>query len=142
MATALRVNLTPALKHAPIPSRIAVLDREGPFACLGLSAGADGLAIPVAPGATLAVWAPRRQPDGAGRPALGERHRPSPAARLGEDAGRRQCAGRLGHRTAGLLAGGSQRQGPARSGNLERPVRRDAIRQRYRGRATPGIIAC
>ncbi|MGC1413279.1 MAG: NHL repeat-containing protein [Acetobacteraceae bacterium] len=58
MATALRVNLTPALKHAPIPSRIAVLDREGPFACLGLSAGADGLAIPVAPGAT-SLFGPR-----------------------------------------------------------------------------------
>lgn len=58
MATALRVNLTPALKHAPIPSSVAVLDRAGPFACLGLAASADGLAIPVAPNAT-SLFGPR-----------------------------------------------------------------------------------
>ncbi len=58
MAAALRVNLTPALKHAPIPSNVAVLDRAGPFACLGLSASADGLAIPVAPRAT-SLFGPR-----------------------------------------------------------------------------------
>ena len=58
MATALRVNLTPALKHAPIPSGLAVLDCQGPFACLGLSGSADGLAIPVAPSAT-SLFGPR-----------------------------------------------------------------------------------
>jgi NHL repeat len=58
VATALRVNLMPALKHAPVPSSLAVLDCEGPFACLGLSASADGLAIPVAPSAT-SLFGPR-----------------------------------------------------------------------------------
>ena len=58
MATALRVNLMPALKHAPVPSSLAVLDCEGPFACLGLSASANGLAIPVAPSAT-SLFGPR-----------------------------------------------------------------------------------
>jgi NHL repeat len=58
VATVLRVNLRPALKHAPIPSGLAVLDREGPFACLGLSGSADGLAIPVVPSAT-SLFGPR-----------------------------------------------------------------------------------
>lgn len=58
MATALRVNLTPALKHAPIPSGQVVLDRAGPFACLGGSTGADGLAMPVVPSAA-SLFGPR-----------------------------------------------------------------------------------
>jgi hypothetical protein len=58
VAAVLRVSLTPALKQAPMPSSLAVLDCEGPFACLGLSGSADGLAIPVAPGAT-SLFGPR-----------------------------------------------------------------------------------
>jgi hypothetical protein len=58
MATALRVSLTPALKHAAMPSAVPVLDRVGPLVCLGASAGADGLAMPVVPSAT-ALFGPR-----------------------------------------------------------------------------------
>ena len=58
MATALHVSLRPALKHAAMPSGAAVLDPAGPFACLGASAGMDGLAVPVVPSA-LALFGPR-----------------------------------------------------------------------------------
>ena len=58
MASALRVRMTPALKHAAMPSGMTVLDRAGPFARLGGSGGADGLAIPVVPSAT-ALFGPR-----------------------------------------------------------------------------------
>ena len=58
MATALRVSLQPALKHAAIPSRLTVLDRAGPLACLGIAASLDGLAIPVVPSAET-LFGPR-----------------------------------------------------------------------------------
>lgn len=58
MATALHVSLRPALKHAAMPSGAAVLDPAGPFACLGASAGTDGLAVPVVPSA-LSLFGPR-----------------------------------------------------------------------------------
>jgi hypothetical protein len=58
MARALRVTLTPALKHAPLPSAVPVLESAGPLVCLGASAGLDGLAIPVVPSAST-LFGPR-----------------------------------------------------------------------------------
>jgi hypothetical protein len=58
MTATLRVGLMPALKHAAIASSTTVLDRTGPFACLGGSRGADGLAAPVVPSDT-ALFGPR-----------------------------------------------------------------------------------
>jgi hypothetical protein len=58
LADALRVVLTPALKHAPLPSAVPVLEPAGPLACLGASAGLDGLVIPVVPSAST-LFGPR-----------------------------------------------------------------------------------
>jgi hypothetical protein len=41
-----------------MPAAVSVLDPDGPFACLGASAGTDGLAMPVAPSAH-AMFGPR-----------------------------------------------------------------------------------
>lgn len=58
MATALRISLQLALKHAAIPSSQTVLDRAGPLVCLGAAASLDGLAIPVVPSAAT-LFGPR-----------------------------------------------------------------------------------
>lgn len=58
MPAALRVRLTPALKRAAEPSAQPVLEHCGPFACIGGSSAADGLATPVRPDA-LSLFGPR-----------------------------------------------------------------------------------
>ena len=54
-----RVRLNPALKRPPgagVP--LSLLDPAGPLACLGMSQGMDGLAVPVTPNATT-LFGPR-----------------------------------------------------------------------------------
>ena len=58
MSAAIRVSLMPALKRAPAPAAMAVLDREGPLLVLGGARGEDNLAIPVRPDAST-LFGPR-----------------------------------------------------------------------------------